>query len=398
LSGCRSHDEGDLRIVVAGASSAPICGVRDYARVTSEAMAEHGAQVTTLWWERDVSWGGRRTLAEVGRWLAAVDREVERERPDWIVWHYSVFTWGFRGIPVLAPRVARRLARTRVPVLAVLHELAFPLGEGGLREIGWALTQRASLVPVVRACSGAIVTTEERASWLRSRRWLPTRPVSFFPVCSNLPVVSPGHRLDGTSSVGVFGFAAEFSLVDVVVAALGRLRENGLVTRLALVGSPGAEGPAAEVWRKTAARLGLDQLVFTGVLESRALAQALASVDIVLVADRAGPMSRRTTLAAALALGTAVVAVDGPKRWKRLVDEQAVMLAPPTAEGLAAALEPLLRDEAARSRQGALGAQFYRSHMSRDVVADQTLAFIRELGNGRAVDDLHRMTPVESPW
>jgi glycosyltransferase involved in cell wall biosynthesis len=364
------------RVIVVGASSSQICGVRDYARVTAEAMVVEGASVTTLWWERDLSWGRRRTIAEARRWLADVAEAVERQRPDWILWHYSVFTWGLWGIPFLSLMAARRLARTGVPLLTVLHEFAFPFGDGGLRGLGWAIAHRVTLLPVWRACARAIVTTEERAQWLKSRRWLPTRPVSFLPVCSNLPAVLPDNRSKDGLSIGVFGFQADRSLAERVVGALARLHDDGLATRLVLVGAPGDEGPAADAWLRAAANCGFEPLSFTGILPAPEIARAVASVDVIVFADSSGSMSRKTTLAAALALAKPVVAMDGPGRWRHLVEANAVVVARPNADEIAAALRPLLLDEVNRDAQGTRGRNFYRRWMAPDVLARASLDFI----------------------
>jgi glycosyltransferase involved in cell wall biosynthesis len=364
------------RVIVVGASSSQICGVREYALVTAEAMVAEGASVTTLWWERDLSWGRRRTIAEARRWLTAVAEAVERQRPDWILWHYSVFTWGLVGIPFLSLMAAHRLARTRVPLLIVLHEFAFPFGDGGLRGLGWAIAHRVTFPSVWRACARAIVTTEERAQWLKSRRWLPSRPISFLPVCSNLPAVRPDNRPRDDLSIGVFGFQADRRLAELVVGALARLRDDGLATRLVLVGAPGAEGPAADAWLRAAANCGFESLFFTGILPAPDVARALASVDVMVFADSSGSMSRKTTLAAALALAKPVVATDGPGCWRRLVEANAVVVARPNASEIAAALRPLLLDEVNRNAQGARGRNFYRRWMAPDVLARASLDFV----------------------
>jgi glycosyltransferase involved in cell wall biosynthesis len=384
-----------FRIALVGASSAPICGVRDHVRVIAEALTAQGAQVETLWWERDESWGLRRLRAEARRWLAAIDETVRCERPDWIIWHYSVFAWGVRGIPFLAPAVARRLARTRVPLLVVLHEFTFPFGDAGIRGRVWALAHRAALVPVWRASAGAIVTTEERGRWLRSRRWLPRRPVLFLPVCSNLPASEAPARPRGGPRVGVFGFATDAALADEVVAAVAVLRARGLEVRLELIGAPGAANTAADTWRTAAARHGFDSLAFTDILKPLELTRALSAVDLVLLADSAGPMSRKTTLAAALALAKPVVAIDGPKRWERLVEAKAVVLTRPTVEALATALERLLRDEAFRKRLGQHGAAFYRRWMAPERLASETLALLGSIaGSDPAVEPVGRSRVV----
>jgi glycosyltransferase involved in cell wall biosynthesis len=367
------------RIALVGGSSGPICGVRDHVRVVGEALVAQGAQVETLWWERDETWGSRRTRAEAMRWLDEVEAAVRCKRPDWIIWHYSVFTWGRHGIPFLAPMVARRLARPRVPLLVVLHEFAFPFAEAGIRGAVWALAHRAALAPVWRASVGAIVNTEERARWLRSRRWLPRRPVLFLPVCSNLPASEVSGRARGRSRVGVFGFATDGALADTVVAAVAALRARGLEAHLSLIGAPGTASAAADTWRTAAARHGFESLVLTDLLEPLELTAALNAVDVVLFADHAGPMSRKGTLAAALALAKPVVAVDGPKRWEQLVEAKAVVLAQPTVESLATVLERLLRDETARKRLGQRGAAFYRRWMSPARLASETLALLASI-------------------
>jgi glycosyltransferase involved in cell wall biosynthesis len=374
--------DSELRIAVVGASSAPICGVRDYARVTGEAFAGLGVGVTMLWWERDDSWGVRKTLVEARRWLNEVDEAVERDRPDWILWQYSVFTWGLRGIPFLAPIAARRLRRTGRPLVPVLHELAFPFARGGLRGVAWAIAQRVALILVGRRSGAAIVTTEERARWLRSRRWIPRRPVTFLPVCSNLPLASLRYRTTQTPSVGIFGYAAEGSLIDEVVGAFVRVSDAGTRVRLVLIGAPGDTGAIADGWRRSASRQGFTLLEFTGVLAAPELATTVAATDVVLLADDGGPSARKGTLAAALALGKPIVAVDGPERWDSLVEEQAVQLASPTAEAIAAVLQPLLRDATARERQGARAAAFYRRWMTPERLARETLALLTAIGGG----------------
>jgi glycosyltransferase involved in cell wall biosynthesis len=367
-----------LRVLVVGASSSRICGVRDYARVTSDAMRDHGATVSHYWWERDGSAGARSTVGGAGRFFAGLREAIHQDRPDVVLWHYSVFTWGRHGIPFLAPRMARELRRSGLPAAAVLHEFAFPIGEGGARGTIWALAHRAVLRRVWRALVCVIVTTEEREGWLQSRRWLARRPTRFLPVCSGLP--APRQVVDAGvgRTVGIFGFTVDESLVDEAIAALVRLRQGGIADRLVLIGAPGARSSAGDMWRKVAARRAFERVEFTGVLEPDELSATLASVDVVLFLDRSGPTSRKTTLAAALATGSPVVATDGPRRWQRLVDERAVLVTQPNARDLAAALQTLLADETARRSQGWGGARFYGRWMAADRLAVETLSFLTQ--------------------
>ena len=79
----------------------------------------------------------------------------------------------------------------------------------------WAVTQRVALLEMLRAVDAVVVTTEERRRWLRSRRWLPRRPVAFAPVFSNLPpprVSSAASAQAGTPAVlGMFGYPSDGS-------------------------------------------------------------------------------------------------------------------------------------------------------------------------------------------
>jgi glycosyltransferase involved in cell wall biosynthesis len=131
------------------------------------------------------------------------------------------------------------------------------------------------------------------------------------------------------------------------------------------------------VWQAAARGAGCaDALTFTGILGEEELAETILDLDVVVLPDEGGPTSRKTTLAAALAYGKAVVALDGPHRWEPLVLEQAVVLAPSTGEGLARELGSLLEDRKRRDQQGERAAAFYRRRMASEVIAASILAFL----------------------
>lgn len=373
------------RVLMLGASSSPVCGVRDYAGVLAGALRGRGVEVITSWWERDPGWGPARSARELGRWSARVARIAGDLRPDRVLWHYSVFTYAHRGIPVLAPLLPRALRSAGVPVVALLHELAYSFDRRGWRGPVLALTQRVALAGVLRSCAGAIVTTEQRALWLRGRPWLPRRPVAFVPVCAGVPAgtgESPG-RCGRRPSVGVFGFGAEGFVPAPVASAVASLRTGGLDARLVLVGAPGAESAAGRAWRLAAAAAGCtDALDFTGTLEPGGLAEAIAGLDVLILPDEGGPSSRKTTMAAALASAKPVVAFDGPHKWDPLVSERALVLTPPTGESLAAELEALLRDDRRRKLQAERAADFYRRRMAPEVVAESVLAVLESARGG----------------
>jgi glycosyltransferase involved in cell wall biosynthesis len=374
-----------LSILTTGVSDSTVCGVRDYARVLERAFVALDSTVETEWWDRDPSAGWTSTVRAATRWSSTLMTRIERARPDVVLWHYSVFTYGRQGIPLLVPIVCDRLAQSAAPVVCLLHEFVYDHRPLSARGVIWGSMTRAALVPVVLASAALIVTTTERARWLCTRRWLPDRPVAFAPVSSNLPIHRTAQaRETGAVSVGVFSFGAQDVEARCVVEAICALRDRGFDVRLVLVGAPGPESGQAAAWRRLLSSGGHEgALAFTGVLDPDALADSVQALDLLVHPYVEGPSSRRTTLAAALAHGIAVVALDGPHTWSLLVREGAVALTPPESSGLAAELERLVRDAPARKRQGARGLDFYRRFMEPVVVATRLVDLLASVAKRR---------------
>jgi glycosyltransferase involved in cell wall biosynthesis len=377
----RARERGDHTVILnVGVSRAGICGVRDYAHVLADALHDLGIHVDTQWLDTEASWGPSRARAETRRWLDAVRERVALIRPTWILWHYSVFSYTHRGIPTLSRLTASGLAAAGPPIVGILHELAYPFGPRGIRGLTLGLAQRAVLPSVYGRLAAAVVTTEDRVEWLEHGPWLPRRPVTFVPVCANVTFPEPpiGTARSAEPVVGIVGFASESYLVEPVLEAV-RLVDESTSVRLLLIGAPGSESAQARRWREVAARLCLeDRLSFTGVLEPNAYAAAIASVDVVLFPDADGPSSRKTTLAAALAAGRPIVAIDGPGRWDLLAAEKAVLLVRPDPRSIADALGRFCQDPALQDDQGRRGETFYRRHQAPDVVARRLLEFLSE--------------------
>lgn len=372
------------QLTVVGASNEGICGVKQYSGILSERLGAHGEEVVTSWWDRpDGKARWRDLVAALRRCRNATARRGSSQHTQAILWHYSTFAYGVRGLPVFSPLWAWWLRRSHVPLVIILHELVYPWRRRGWRGFLFAITQRLALVPVVWASSGAIVTTPERADWLRSRWWLPRRPVTFIPVFSNVPPGVPRARRPRSSPavIGAFGYGAPGmlpALVTMAVAILALRTEGG--AELRLIGAPGRQSPAGEAWTRAAAEAGLEDVEFTGILDPAALRDALADVDALVFSDECGPTSRKTTLAACLASGRPVVAVDGPQRWDELRAASAVALSSHDSGDLAATLQRLVDDDEFRARLGAHAVAFYKARMSADVAANEILAFCRRIG------------------
>lgn len=364
-------------LLQAGASYTERCGLRDWATTLAPYLSDASALDRGLWWERDddgrFSAPGVRALRNWGARLRTLDGGSA------VLWHYSVFTYGVRGVAIFAPSAAWWVRRSPAPVIVVLHEFAYPWRGRGWRGAAFAFTTRLALVPVLWACRAAIVTTEERARWVRSRWWLPRRTVTSVPVSSTVPealTVAPGPGAGGPR-VGVFVSPSSPARARTVVDAVALLRAEGMPVRLVLFGGAGLAGDTGESWRQAVRAAGCaDAVEFTGTLTPAQLSSTLRSLDVVVAPNEEGPTSRKTTIASALAHGACVVAFTGPEQWDALVEEGAVMVIDAGAGALAGALRNLLGDEAERRAQGRRASEFYRRRMAPEQVAPQIRSFV----------------------
>jgi glycosyltransferase involved in cell wall biosynthesis len=348
--------EGEIAVV--GISSSPTCGVRDHAGLLAGALSAEGFTCRTHWLVRqERSLAGSR--AEIERWTGALHRQLADPPPRAILWHYSVFSHAYRGLPLFVAPTLAALRRSDAPLITVMHEFVFPWRVGGWRGKLWAVTQRAALIAVMRASTAAVLTTDAGAAWIAARPWLARRPLAVAPVFSNLPAPASGPNPDRAGPrLGLFGYSDE-SAMAVVLDALRLLADRGAPVQLELLGSPGRSSRLAADWLAAAAARGVvDRVHCSGVLAAQALSDALAGCDVLLFADPPGPTSRKGTLAGSLASGRPVVALDGPRRWAELVRAEAALLVAPCAPALADGVQALLADPPRAAALGARGREF----------------------------------------
>jgi glycosyltransferase involved in cell wall biosynthesis len=369
------------RVAAVGVSTRPVCGVRDHALLLAEALAREEVPCSLHWLS-----GGERSLrtagSQVRAWTGELATELSDGGADAVLWHYSVFAHSHRGVPLFVHPTVAALRRSHIPVIAVMHELVYPWRRGGLRGGAWAVSQRAALIEVMRACAAVIVTADFRAEWLASRPWLPRRPTAVAPVFSNLPrseVQPPADR--DAPLVGLFGYSLDPATIALVADALRMLWDRGVQPRLTLLGAPGARSGIADAWRRATESRGVaSALSFSGTLPPQELADALAACDVLLYADMMGPAARKGTLAASLASARPVLAMEGRRRWEEFLDSGAARVVPRTHPALADALQALLADRSeigqhARESLGARGRAFYERTMG----VSRTAAAVREL-------------------
>jgi hypothetical protein len=353
------------RVASVGVSTAEICGVRDHGALLAPALRREGYDCSAHWLERDGE-SLRAGRAQMGEWTHRLPAELAAAQADAALLHYSVFAYSFRGLPLFVHPVFAAVRRAKLPLVTILHEFVYPWRRDGLRGTAWAVSQRALLIDVMRLSTALVTTTDFQAEWLSSRRWLPKRPVAVAPVFSNLPPPAAPRRAnhDG-ATIGLFGYAYGSATCSLVTGAMRMLQDRGNHARLRLLGAPGQASATGREWAAAARAAGLSQMPsFSGTLAPQQLSDELAACDLLLFADPLGPNSRKTTLAASLASGRPVVAVDGPRPFGGLVEAHACEIVTPRAHDLADALARLLEDEAAREALGARGLGFAKQSTS----------------------------------
>lgn len=369
-----------MRLAVVGVSAQPTCGVRDHAMLLADALGGENIDCSVHWLSR-----GDRSLtqarSQTRAWSRRLTGELEQDPPDAILLHYSVFAYSYRGLPSLVYPTLSALGRSGAPVIAFMHELAYPWRKGGVKGSVWALAQRSALFPLIRASFAVIVTADFRAEWVSSRPWLPARRLAIAPVFTNLPAPSRTPVFDcGTPVMGLFGYTFEQSTISLVLDAVNLLRDRDLRVDLALLGAPGPSSAAGRAWSTSAAGHKVsDQLSLSGVLDAQELSDTLASCELLLYADPTGPASRKGTLAASLSSGRPVIALEGRRRWTALTDAKAARVIARAPDALADAIQALLTEKGDREALGMRGRAFAEQTMGLEHTTTVVKSYLNEI-------------------
>jgi len=111
------------------------------------------------------------------------------------------------------------------------------------------------------------------------------------------------------------------------------------------------------------------------------VSRQLAACEVIVFPDPSGPSSRKTSLAAALAHGKPVVALDGAQTWRELVDAGAVVVGA-NRDAMAVELGRLMCDRDARSDLGARARAFSEGRLSAELSAKTVLKAITGSSGG----------------
>ncbi|MCC5951526.1 MAG: glycosyltransferase [Acidimicrobiia bacterium] len=328
-------------------------GVRDHARLLAEELANEDPGELAILDDSSI----------VRRGLRALWWSLRRPRSgDAVVVHYSVFAWAWKGIPTPAVLLVLVLRARNVRTCLFVHE-AFIDASRDPRTWVWSVCQRLAFRCVLDGAHGIVVTSPQRAAEVRGLARRP-RPVCVAPAFSNVPTAVDASGDEGgqhNSNDSAVPTLAVPSWTDPgaanAVDALSKVRTR---LRILLVGAPDPAGqPATAMWRRLEDRHFIE---FTGVCDPQDYGRSLRDSTLVLLINADGPSGRKGTLAAALAQGAAVVAIDGPATWTALVERGALAVAPP--DTLASTVEHLLSDPAARRELADNARATYEEHFA----------------------------------
>ncbi len=366
-----------MEIWCLGSVSSGPCGVRDYGSRLAGQLGVAGHDVTELWFEND----GSRFRSALRTAVGLLRACVRPRRGATAIWHYSVYAYSFRGIPLPGVLLGIVLRLRSVTVIAVLHEMALHWDVPRRQKVHCVL-QRLALPLVLAGADEVVVTTERRQQWLISRLRVSRRKVHVLPVFSNFPPVSGEAfalgRLCGSETTAKTLVALSWaSMAGAERLFLNALSRPELAVRdlaVELIGAPGPASGAAERWRSLALEEGQDERMwFSGVVSPDEFSSHLRHADVAILLFGDGPSTRHTLLAAALANGCATLAVDGPDTWEILRESDAVEIIPANSSSIAEALASLLDDYQRRHDLSTRALEVYDRYMSVQRAAEKIL-------------------------
>ena len=241
---------------------------------------------------------------------------------------------------------------------------------------------RVVLRTTFRSADAILCANEEGQRLLRSQGFSGTTAV-VLPQGVDLQVFSPiVHRRDRAAAFAV-GYVGRLVPEKGCATLLEAVSRIGPPCSLTLVG----EGPEERALRQLALDCGLDGRVrFTGTLPPALLARELAAFDVLVLPSRTTPVWKEQfgrALAEAMACGVPVVGSDSGA-IPEVVGDAGLLFPEGDAGALAARLATRRADPGLGEVLGSRGRQRAASRFSATRLAEQTLAFYRQLAGAVA--------------
>ena len=284
--------------------------------------------------------------SEVGaQALGELQENASAWRGCWVLLQYTNLAWSRRGFPLRVPRVLSTLRDRGARCGVVFHDFA-PLAGSRIIDRGRQYCQGRVLRDLyARAELGVFTISVNKIPWV-SRD--PGRAV-FIPVGANFPepLAHSFGKPHGKKTVAIYsitgGASTRSEVADIGSAVKRASRAVGPV-RLLVVGRGSLD---AEAQLRTEFSGTCIELEILGLLPAEEMSKALSRADVQLFV-RGQISSRRGSAIAGIACGLPIVCYSGAETaWP--VTEAGILSVPlDDREGLSAALERVLADDALR--------------------------------------------------
>ena len=374
------------------------CGVGDYTARLAESWARQGHEVTVF----VAAEGNQKSEVRNQKELEAIRFHVERIRldavrdvgataeaiaavkPEQVQIEYSNYGWSRWGFAFHVDALVRALRSKGLPVTVALHEFPLEFLQHPLHA-GISVIQRLHFARLVQGASEVLTNTQERVRILR--RWFPWRRerIHFRPNSSHIPVTANGaerraalraERAPGAQVVmATFGMFHPGKRYEAVIEAAGMTRSE-LQPAVWLLGDERqAQAAYLEKLRQRVRTSQLEGAVWwSGHLAAGELSGYLQAVDIFVLPQPDGHLTRSSAFMAAAAHGLAVIAVRNEENQRDFAHGENVWLVNASrAELFAQAFRQLADDAALRARLGENLRALYARKFAWEVAAAQSL-------------------------
>jgi glycosyltransferase involved in cell wall biosynthesis len=371
-------------ILIAGAYPPSPGGVSDYTWLVANELAQHGEVHV---WTGPSPGPEAQSPVIVHRLPDFSPLSIRRmhvemmqvQGPKQIVIEYVAQAFGYRGFNVFFALWLAALRPMRPWVM--FHEVEVSRIPGQpVKERIQAIVTSWMACRIVRAADKSFVST---SNWIgKLQRHAPNATIIHAPIPSNIPTRADTARVTdirtqysgkGLRLLGHFGTYRMREVNHYLERVLPSLLRAGNDRRLLLLGQHGDTFGA----QLRQSHPDLAELIHPiGALPPSELAAHLSACDVLLQPYPEGATTRRGSLQAALALGSAVVTTLGPESELLWAESDAVALATPDTQSFIDTAEHLIGDEQFCSSLRKSATEMYARTFSLDMTID---ALLREL-------------------